>query len=113
MKEIVGDIFDNMGPHDAAIFHCSLKNIADYLQLSHGSDISEVIRNMTPVTITLPPVPSPTPEINNPQVLIPVSDIDTYLWKEDHKMTAVKLDKYEENMAKAYIIRGGNSKKNY
>jgi hypothetical protein len=32
-KEIKNDTFDNTGPHDAALFNKSLKNIANYFQL--------------------------------------------------------------------------------
>jgi hypothetical protein len=40
-KEIKFDTFNNTGPHNAAQFNKSLKNIADYLQLNHGNDVSE------------------------------------------------------------------------
>ena len=46
-KEIEEDIFDLGGTHDAALFSRSLKNIADYIQLKHTSDVSEAVRNMT------------------------------------------------------------------
>jgi hypothetical protein len=100
--EIKNDIFDNTGPHDAANFHRSLKNIANYLQLMHRNDVSEAIRNLTPITITLPPLP-PTVDPGTGQ-LLPVFEIETYLWKEEHKKASTKKDKYEENMNKAYII---------
>jgi hypothetical protein len=55
---IENDIFNNTGPHNAANFHCSLKYIMEHLQLIHGNEVSEAIRTMTPVTITILPVPS-------------------------------------------------------
>jgi hypothetical protein len=98
-------IFDNAGPHNAANFHHSLKHFADHLQLIHGNEVSEAIRMMMPVTITIPPVPTPQPDPNNLDgPLLPVSEIETYLWKEKHKKATTKLAKYEENMACAYII---------
>ena len=42
-KEIELDTFDNTGQHDAAQFNKSLKNIANYLQLNHGNDVSEAV----------------------------------------------------------------------
>jgi hypothetical protein len=82
--EIKNVIFNNTGPHDAVNFHRSLKNIADYLQFIHGNDVSEAICNLTPVTITVPPIPQPTVDPGIGQ-LLPVSVIKTYLWKEEHK----------------------------
>ena len=32
------DIFDNTGAHDAAMFHRSLKHIADHIQLNYGNE---------------------------------------------------------------------------
>jgi hypothetical protein len=56
-----------------------------------------------PITITLPPIPQPMVDPGTSQ-LLPVSEIKTYLWKEEHKKASTKKDKYEENMNKAYII---------
>jgi hypothetical protein len=80
-KEIEADTFNNTGPHDAAIFNKSLKNIANYLQLNHCNVISEAVCNMTPANIILPDIPQPKPDPTKPGELIPVSKIDTYLWK--------------------------------
>ena len=55
IKEIADDIFDNTGPNDAALFNKSLRNIADYLQLTLGNDVSKAVRNMAPITIVIPP----------------------------------------------------------
>jgi hypothetical protein len=88
--KLKGDIFDNTGPHDAANFQKVVKNIADYLQLEHGSNVPEAVR-----TLTLPPnseIPDP------PTTTLP--GIDEYLWKEKHK-NAVK---FKENTQKAYVI---------
>jgi hypothetical protein len=60
-KEIKADTFNTTSPHDAAIFKKSLKNIADYLQLNHGNDVSKAVRNMTPANIILPDIPNPSP----------------------------------------------------
>ena len=55
IKEIADNIFDNTGTNDAALFNKSLRNIADYLQLTLGNDVSEEVRNMAPITIVIPP----------------------------------------------------------
>ena len=98
------DIFDNTGAHDAAMFHRSLKQIADYIQLNYGNEVSEAIRTMTPVIIDIPPVPQDQPDPTNPSNIIKVSEIDIYLWKEKHKKASAKLDKYETDMARAVIL---------
>ncbi len=103
-KEIANDIFDNTGPHDAATFNKLLKNIVDYLQLQHGSDVSEAVRTMMPTTITIPATPTPQPDPTNPGNVIPVSKINTYIWKWESTKASDPKDKYDENMAKAYII---------
>ncbi len=53
-KEIKNNIFDNTGPHNAAIFNKSLKNIANYLQLQHANNVSKAVCNMTPAMIKFP-----------------------------------------------------------
>ena len=88
--ELKRDIFDNTGSHDAANFHKVVKNIADYLQLKHGHDISKAV-----CSLTLPP----DSEIPDPRTTT-LSGIDEYLWKEKHKNTV----KFKENIQKAYII---------
>jgi hypothetical protein len=105
-SSIEHDIFDNTGAYDATNFHRSLKHIADHLQMSCGNEVSEAIRMMTPVNITIPLVPTGKADPNDPtgKTLLPVSDIDIYLWKEQHKKASAKLDKYEIDMARAYII---------
>jgi hypothetical protein len=87
--ELKGDIFTILAPRTAN-FHKVVKNIADYLQLEHGSNVSKAVR-----TLTLPP----DSEIPEPPTTT-LSSIDEYLWKEKHK-NAVK---FKENMQKAYII---------
>jgi hypothetical protein len=57
-KEIKLDTFNNTGPHNAVEFNKSLQNIADYLQLNHGNNVSKAVRNLTPVTIIVPPAPT-------------------------------------------------------
>jgi hypothetical protein len=103
---IENNIFGNTGAHNAANFHHSLKHIADHLQLSCGNEVSEAIRTMTPVIIDIPAVPLVKPDPNDPSgvTMIPVTKINIYLWKEKHKKASVKLDKYEEDMACAFII---------
>ncbi len=53
-KETEQDTFDNTGPHDATLFTKSLKNIVDYLKLTHANDVSEAMQNMTPIPINIP-----------------------------------------------------------
>jgi hypothetical protein len=61
---------------------------------------------MTPVVITIPPVPKGMKDPNDStgQTILPVGDITIYLWKEKHKKASAKLDKYEVDMARANII---------
>jgi hypothetical protein len=59
IKEIADDTFGNTGTNNAAQFNKSLKNIANYLQLTLRNDASEAVRNMAPITITIPPPCSP------------------------------------------------------
>jgi hypothetical protein len=103
---IENNIFDNTGAHNAANFHRSLKHIADHLQLSCGNEVSEAIRTMMLVIIDIPAVPTLKPDPNYPlgAAIIPITKIDIYLWKEKHKKASVKLDKYEEDMARAFIM---------
>jgi hypothetical protein len=103
-KEIADDIFDNTGQHDAATFNKSLKNIADHLQLELGNDVSEAVRNMTATIIDIPGAPSPTQNPNDPTKTIPPTDVDIFQWKRKFTKASDRLDKYEENMAKAYLI---------
>ena len=76
------DIFDNTGAHDVTIFHRSLKQIADYIQLYYGNEVSEAIRTMTPVIIDIPAVPQDKQDPDDPSNIIKVTDIDIYLWRE-------------------------------
>ncbi len=98
------DIFSNTGAHNAAMFHRSLKQIADYIQLNYGNEVSEAIRTMTPVIINIPAVPQDKQDPTDPSKIIKVSDIDIYLWKEKHKKASTKFDKYETDMARAFIL---------
>ena len=95
-----------MGVHDAANFHCSLKLIADHLQLTCDNKVCKAICTMTPVVITIPPVPTGAKDSNDSsgKTILPVDNITIYLWKENHKKASAKLDKYEVDMARAYII---------
>jgi hypothetical protein len=58
IKDIEFDIFDNTGLNNASKFNCSLKNIANYLQLQLENDVAEAIRNMAPMSITILPAPT-------------------------------------------------------
>ena len=98
------NIFDNTGANDATMFHRSLKQIADYIQLNYGNEVSEAIRTMTPVIIDIPDVPQDRPNSTDPSKVIKVSEIDIYLWKEKYKKASAKLDKYETDMARAFIL---------
>ena len=59
---------------------------------------------MTPVIINIPAVPRDKPDPTDPSKVIKVSEIDIYLWKEKHKKASAKLDKYETDMARAFIL---------
>ena len=48
------DIFDNTGAHDAAMFHCSLKSIADCIQLNYVNKVSKAITKMTRLLLKSP-----------------------------------------------------------
>ena len=86
------------------MFHRSLKQIADYIQLNYGNEVSEAIRTMTPVIMDIPAVPQDKQDPTDPSKIIKVSDIDFYLWKEKHKKASTKFDKYETDMARAFIL---------
>ena len=51
------DSFYNTGAHDIAMFHCSVKQIANYIQLNYGNEISEAICTMTPMVIDISEIP--------------------------------------------------------
>ncbi len=59
---------------------------------------------MTPAYIILPDIPQPKPNPTKLGELIPISEIDMYLWKQAHTKASKHKEKYDENMAKAYII---------
>ena len=103
-KEIELDTFDNTGQHDAAQFNKSLKNIADYLQLNHGNNVSKAVRNLTPVNIAIPHQPVGEIDPNDDTKRLPVTEVALYLWKREHTKAQDQLDKYNKNKAKAYII---------
>ena len=73
------DIFDNTGAHDAATFHRTLKQIADYIQLNYGNEVSEAIRTMTPLIIDIPPVPQDP----DPSNVIKVNEITSTSGKKN------------------------------
>jgi hypothetical protein len=90
--------------HDVAMFHRSLKKIVDYIQLNYGHEVSEAIRTMTPVTINIPAIPKDKPDTADPSKIIKVTEIDVYLWKKKHEKASAKLDKYETDMARAFMF---------
>ena len=102
-KEIEDYIFDNTGPHDAAVFNTSLRNIADHLQYDLGNDVSEACRNMTPAIITVPDEPQGVPDPTTGTIIPPTAN-EIFIWKRNYNKMSDRLEKYEENMAKAYII---------
>jgi hypothetical protein len=59
---------------------------------------------MTLANIILPDIPQPKPNPTKPGELILVSKIDMYLWKQAHTKASERKEKYDKNMAKAYII---------
>ena len=103
-KEIKHDTFDNTRPHDAVLFNKSLKNIANYLQLQHGNDVLEAVRNMAPVTIIIPCKPTGRPDPNDSSKTLPVDDMDMHIWKCTFLKAHDRKDTYDENMAKAFIV---------
>jgi len=98
------DLFDNTGVHDAVMFHRLLQKIADYIQLNYMHEVSEAVQTMTPVTITIPPATEGTQDPSNPRKIIKASKIDVYLWKKQHEKASTKLDKYEVDMARAFVL---------
>jgi hypothetical protein len=96
MKEIKNDTFDNTGPHDAALFNKSLKNIADYFQLQLGNDVLEAIRNMAPVTIIIPPKSTGSPDPNDSSKTLPVDDMDMHIWKHTFSKAHDRKDTYDK-----------------
>jgi hypothetical protein len=90
--------------HDAAMFHQSLQKIADYIQLNYMHKLFEAVRTMTPVTITIPDAPADTQDPSDPLKIIKASEIDIYLWKKQHEKASAKLDKYEVDMARAFVL---------
>jgi hypothetical protein len=97
LKELEDNTFYNTGPNNAANFHWSLKSIANYLQLQHGANVSKAVQKMSTVTVTIPCVPQPK-EDPVTKTTIPVTLIENYLWKEDHKKSTARKDKYDKNM---------------
>ncbi len=100
-KEIEFNTFNIMGPHSAAQFNKSFKNIADHLQLVHGNDVSKAMRNMAPVKIDIPPAPQG--RLSGSTILL-VMQVELYLWKRDHAKAQDQKDKYDKNMTKAFIV---------
>ncbi len=104
IKEIADDTFDNTGLNNAANFNKSLKNIANYLQLMLGNNISEAVWNMAPVKINVPPPPKGLPDPFDSTKTLPVSDFDFYLWKQEHSKASKKKDEFDNHLSKAYIV---------
>jgi hypothetical protein len=104
IKEIADGMFDNTVSNDAVNFNKSLKNIADYLQLTLGNDVSEAVRNMAPVTIVVPPPPQGKPDPNDVSKLLPVDKIELYLWKQEYARASKKKNEYVDHLSKAYIV---------
>ncbi len=103
-KEIENDTFNNTGPHDAALFNKSLKNIANYLQLHHGNNVSEAVRNKAPVTIIISPKPIGPPDPTDITKTLPVNDMDIHIWKRTFSKAHDCKDTYDKNMAKVFIV---------
>jgi hypothetical protein len=55
---------------------------------------------MTDLSITIPKPPTPMTDATG--AIIPVSDADFYLWKQDHLKAQDKKDKYDKGMKSAY-----------
>jgi hypothetical protein len=61
---------------------------------------------MSPIIITVPPIPQGTKDPTNTmgKTILPVTEVGLYLWKREYAKAQGCKDKYDENMAKAYII---------
>jgi hypothetical protein len=103
-EEIATDTFNITGPHDATMFNKSQKNVANYLQLNHGNDISEVVCIMLPVVITIPNQPTDKTDPMDSTKTLLVPDVDLNIWKREYSKAHDCKDKYDENMAKTYIV---------
>jgi hypothetical protein len=86
------------------MFNKSLKNVADYLQLNHGNDVSEAVCNMLPVVITIPYQPTGKTDPMDSTKTLPVTDVDLHIWKCKYSKAHDCKEKYDVNMAKAYIV---------
>ncbi len=64
--------------------------------------MSEAVRNMKDLTITIPSPPQPTRDAAG--TITPVLEVDFYLWKRDHTKAQDRKDKYDEGMKNAYAI---------
>ena len=108
-KEIEHDTFDNTGQHDPAQFNKSLKNIADYLQLNHGNDVSEAVHNLTPVDIPIPRQPVGAINPNDDTKRLPVTEVDLYLWKREHTKAQDRRDKTTRTWRKHTLLSSINA----
>ncbi len=61
-----------------------------------------MVRNLTPVNIAIPRQPMGAIDPND--ATKSVTKVDLYLWKREHTKAQDRQDKYNKNMAKAYII---------
>jgi hypothetical protein len=68
--------------------------------------VSEAVCNMLPIIIKIPPTLQGSKDPANPtgNTILPVTEVDLYLWKWEHAKAQDCKDKYNKNMAKAYII---------
>ena len=62
------------------------------------------MRNLTPVNIAIPRQSVGAIDPNDYTKCLPVTEVDLYLWKREHIKAQDRRDKYDKNMAKAYII---------
>jgi hypothetical protein len=62
------------------MFNKSLKNVANYLQLNHGNDVSEAVCNMLPVVITIPNQPTGKTNPMDSTKTLPVTDVNLHIW---------------------------------
>ena len=62
----------------------------------------------SPVNINIHPTPkgkkTPPTHLAACGTILPVTEVDLYLWKRDHATAQDRKDTHDENMAKAYII---------
>ena len=66
--------------------------------------MSDAIRNITPVVITIPPEPTPLPDPSDLTKILPVTETMLYKWMDAFSCTSKRNNAYISGMDKAYVI---------